>query len=86
MATAMKRLVRRLDPTRPVTLAMNGAWGRGASDVVDVQGCNYIKCGNIDEFHKKFPRQPIVYSESVSAFSGGPSMPKPCSIRSAARS
>jgi len=69
MATAMKRLVRRLDPTRPVTLAMNGSWGQGASHVVDVQGCNYIKMGDVDEFHRKFPRQPIVYSESVSAFS-----------------
>ncbi len=40
----MKRLVQRLDPTRPVTAAMNNAsktWGKGFSKVIDVQGCNY---------------------------------------------
>lgn len=66
MATSMRRLVRSLDPTRPITLAMNGAWGEGASHVVDVQGCNYIKAGNVDEFHKKFPDKPILYTESAS--------------------
>ena len=66
MAASMRRLVRRLDPTRPVTLAMHGAWGKGASHVVDVQGCNYIRAGNVDEFHREFPGQPIVYTESCS--------------------
>ena len=43
----MKRLARELDPTRPVTEAMNNAWGRGLSvgvdvnGVIDVVGCNY---------------------------------------------
>jgi beta-galactosidase len=38
----MKRLARKLDPTRPVTAAMNGGWVHGGvSDVVDVQGFNY---------------------------------------------
>src|SRR5205823_550449 len=29
IVTTMKRLTKSLDPTRPVTVAMNGAWGRG---------------------------------------------------------
>ena len=77
IVTTMKELVRQLDPTRPVTVAMNGAWGRGVSNVVDVQGFNYGNAGgrggdqagkNIDEFHKKFPKQPSVGSETASSF------------------
>lgn len=64
---AMKRLVRRLDSTRPVTLAMNGSWGEGASAVVDVQGCNYFHLGNIDKLHTSFPQKPIIGSEDASA-------------------
>jgi beta-galactosidase len=74
---SMKRLVRKLDPSRPVTVAMNGAWGRGISEVVDVQGFNY--CGDsdrgedtgkqIDLFHAKFPRQPTIGTETASSYS-----------------
>src|SRR6185437_15756710 len=66
---SMKRLAKKLDPTRPVTLAMNGGWGRGASLVVDVQGFNYGNGGgsaqtapHIDDFHRRFPRQPCFSS------------------------
>jgi len=77
IVTTMKRLVRQLDPTRPVTVAMNGSWGKGVSNVVDVQGFNYGNAGgrggdvagkNIDDFHAKFPRQPSVGSETASSF------------------
>jgi beta-galactosidase len=77
IVTTMKRLVRQLDPTRPVTVAMNGAWGKGVSSVVDVQGFNYGNAGgrggdlaakNIDDFHAKFPNQPSVGSETASSF------------------
>ena len=37
----MKRLARRLDPTRPVTAAMDQEFGKGISTVVDIQGFNY---------------------------------------------
>jgi beta-galactosidase len=65
MIRTMKRLARRLDPTRLVTLAMNGGWGSATSDVLDVQGFNYnIK--EYDAFHDKFPRKPLFVSESGS--------------------
>src|SRR5262249_51547492 len=69
IVTTMKRLVGRLDPTRPVTMAMNGSWGKGVTGVVDVQGFNYAGVGgrgglnmgkNIDDFHQKFPKLPLV--------------------------
>ncbi|MCE5327517.1 MAG: DUF4982 domain-containing protein [Planctomycetaceae bacterium] len=66
IARRMYRIVKSLDPSRAVTQAMNGRWGEGFTHTLDVQGCNYIKCGNIDEFHKKFPRMPVLYSESAS--------------------
>ena len=77
IVNTMRSLVRRLDPTRPVTVAMNGGWGRGVSSVVDVQGFNYGNAGgrggnqaakNIDDFHSKFPKQPSVGSETASSF------------------
>ena len=64
--TTMKRLVKRLDNTRPVTQAMNNGWGgMGASNVVDVQGFNYNE-PRIDQFHKDYPKLPIVGSETAS--------------------
>jgi beta-galactosidase len=77
IVATMKRLVRQLDPTRPVTVAMNGSWGKGISSIVDVQGFNYGNAGgrggdlagkNIDDFHAKFPKQPSVGSETASSF------------------
>ncbi|MFZ0761002.1 MAG: beta-galactosidase GalA [Candidatus Sulfotelmatobacter sp.] len=78
VASSMKRLARKLDPARPITMAMNGGWGRGVSAVVDVQGFNYAGAGgngrldlgkNIDEFHTKFPQQPTVGTETGSEYS-----------------
>ena len=65
IATTMKRLVRRLDPMRPVTLAMNGRWGSRVSDILDVQGCNYIHGGDIDGFHRDHPGKPVVATETA---------------------
>ena len=69
IVTSMKRLVRRLDPSRPVTAAMNGEWGRGISAVVDVQGFNYKHGAEIDEFHRMFPKQPSIGTETGSTVS-----------------
>ena len=67
MIATMKRLVRRLDPSRPVTLAMNNDWGHGASAIVDVQGCNYFHQDSMDKFHAEFPQKPIIGTEDASA-------------------
>src|SRR5437867_6908964 len=75
IARSMKRLIRALDPTRPITEAMNGNWGEGLSRIVDVQGFNYAGGGEqhlaerIDQFHRKFPRQPTVGTETGSTVS-----------------
>jgi len=70
----MRDLVRRLDPTRPVTFAMNWDWGRGVAGVVDVQGFSYRGNGirgqrllqdnqpggfpDMDAFHAAHPKKP----------------------------
>lgn len=66
IAETMKRLVSSLDDSRPVTLAMNGSWGKGASAIVDVQGCNYFHLGDIDKVHAAFPQKPMIGSEEAS--------------------
>jgi beta-galactosidase len=68
ICATMKRLVRRLDPTRPITQAMNGGWGKGISAVLDVQGFNY-NLPYMDDFHQKFPHQPCVGTEVASTVS-----------------
>ncbi|HVU32594.1 MAG TPA: beta-galactosidase GalA [Opitutaceae bacterium] len=62
----LRDLVHRVDPTRPTTMPMNAAWGRGFSRVVDVQGFNYLKLGNADAFHAAFPNQPAIATEESS--------------------
>ena len=67
IAAVLQRAAKRLDPTRLTTLAMNGYWGEGFSRVVDVQGGNYLKLGGgFDNFHKRFPNQPVIGSEEGS--------------------
>ena len=65
----MKSVVKKIDPTRPVTAAMNGSWGKGISAVVDVQGFNYKILGSVDKFHEDFPAKPCVGSEEASTVS-----------------
>ncbi|HKV51242.1 MAG TPA: beta-galactosidase GalA [Gemmatimonadaceae bacterium] len=69
MAAAMKQTVRQLDPTRPVTAAMNADWGTGISAVVDVQGFNYHLGSPMDDFRRRFPRQPAIGTEVASTVS-----------------
>lgn len=68
MGRSMKQRIHTLDKTRPITAAMNGAWGKGISGVVDVQGFNY-GLPRIDPFHKEFPKQPTFGSETASTVS-----------------
>jgi beta-galactosidase len=70
-AAILKKMVARaheLDPTRLVTTAMNGGWGKGFSLVEDLQGFNYL-VGSFEDFHKDFPRRPMIFTESTSAVS-----------------
>jgi beta-galactosidase len=69
IVSSMKRLARRLDPSRPVTTAMDDGWGEGVSGVVDVQGFNYEHGAEIDAFHQRFPKQPTIGTETGSTVS-----------------
>jgi beta-galactosidase len=68
VATTMKRLVNRLDPTRLVTAAMDSGFGEGITQVIDVIGFNY-RHEKMDDFHTRFPSIPIIGSESGSTVS-----------------
>ncbi len=65
IAAVQKRLIGRLDGTRPVTEAMDGGWGSGVTGVIDVVGFNY-RTTRIDDFHAKFPRVPVIGTETAS--------------------
>jgi beta-galactosidase len=81
IVSTMKRLVKKLDPTRPVTAAMNGGWVKeGLSGVVDVQGFNYWNgelpdekvdkkgwpiAADIDRFHQQNPKLPCIGTETA---------------------
>jgi beta-galactosidase len=65
IATTMKRVARELDPTRGITAAMDGGYGQGITEVLDVIGFNY-RDNKIDDFHTKFPKIPIIGTETAS--------------------
>lgn len=73
--TALQNAFHRLDPTRLVTYAgSNGGYLLGANKAADVRGINYISqftskgtnastVGTVDEYHAKYPLQPIIGTE-----------------------
>lgn len=65
----LRDFARRLDDTRPFLGAMNGGFmnEEGCCDVLDITGFNYFM-DSYDEFHEKFPNQPVIGSETNSAF------------------
>ncbi len=65
IARTMKRVCRELDPTRGITAAMDGGYGHGITEVLDVIGFNY-RDDKIDDFHKSFPHIPIIGTETAS--------------------
>jgi beta-galactosidase len=69
MVRRMAAAVRRLDNSRPVTAAMNGAFydPDNVSQVVGVTGFNYYQ-GDYDRFHALNPGKPITSSEDTSAY------------------
>lgn len=70
MARRLMHIIKRLDNTRPILGALNGGVMEedGTANAMDICGINY-QLGTFDEFHEKYPKQPIVASESASAFS-----------------
>jgi beta-galactosidase len=68
IGTTMKRLIYKLDPTRPVTAAMSAGWGDGLSTIVDVQGFNYNE-KKVDAYRAAHPKQPLIGSETASVTS-----------------
>jgi beta-galactosidase len=54
---------KKLDTTRPFTVASSGGWGNGVDLGLDMIGYNYIRHGDIDAHHKKFPKQLSIGSE-----------------------
>ena len=68
IVATMQKLAHRLDPTRVCTVAMNGSQGSGIAEVLDVQGFNYNE-NRIDAVHKKWPKQPVIGTETASTVS-----------------
>jgi len=68
IASAMRRHARQLDPSRPVTAAMDRGYGRGTTLALDVQGVNYQR-HDLDAFHRAHPALPVMGTEAASAFS-----------------
>jgi beta-galactosidase len=70
VARAMQDLVKRLDPTRPVTYAAPvGDTFAGINGVIEVRGWNYHPGGDMDKYHAEHPAQPNVGTEQASTVS-----------------
>ena len=71
VAATMQDLVKRLDPTRPVTVNSDlGNQFSGVNEVVEVRGWSYhIGTNNMDAYHAAHPNQPNVGSEQGSTVS-----------------
>lgn len=67
---SMRRLARSLDPSRPITVAMDSGYsnGRGVPKAVDVQGFNYQR-EDLDAFHRTFSALPTVGTETAGTYS-----------------
>jgi len=70
LAQRQRAELRKLDDTRPCIGALNGGMFEpdGAATALDVTGINYF-LDSFDRFHELFPQQPVLSSETVSAFS-----------------
>ncbi|MGH9829951.1 MAG: glycoside hydrolase family 2 TIM barrel-domain containing protein, partial [Blastocatellia bacterium] len=70
IAASMKRTIKELDSTRPVTYASNaGNSDTGINSVVDLRGFNYKNVSNIDKYHSEHPDQILYGSEEASTVS-----------------
>ncbi len=69
VVAAQRALAHRLDPSRLVTTAISGGWGKGSSNSVDVMGFNYYTHGSVDDYHATHPDQPCIGTEEASTTS-----------------
>jgi beta-galactosidase len=65
IAATMVHRAHELDPTRPVSAAVNGSNEQGVSDPLDVIGFNY-NLKYPDVFHRNHPQRPVYGSETAS--------------------
>ncbi|HJT23075.1 MAG TPA: beta-galactosidase GalA [bacterium] len=65
IGASLQAFVKRLDPTRFVTAAIDGGWGQGTSKSVEVMGFNYLDHGDTDDYHAKHPNQPSFATEEA---------------------
>lgn len=64
LAREMQAIVRRLDPTRPVTLSVSSSGAPDGTSVgSEVIGFNYKGQHDIDAMHRRFPDRPMLVSE-----------------------
>jgi beta-galactosidase len=70
IARRLTALFKREDPTRPVTAGCNNgqAGTNGFSEAIDLMGYNY-KPHLYDDFHARYPKQPVYGSETSSCVS-----------------
>ena len=70
IATAMKRVCNELDPTRPITAAVDNpdVWGLGITSVLDVLGGNY-RTDQLPAYHARDPKKPLIGTETGSTVS-----------------
>ena len=69
LAQEMQAVVRRMDPTRPATLAASSSGqAEGTSVGSQVIGFNYKGQHDIDAMHRRFPERPMVVTEEGLTF------------------
>jgi beta-galactosidase len=66
---SMRRLAHTLDPSRPITVAMDSGYsnGKGIPGAVDIQGFNYQR-EDLDGFHRAFPALPTLGTETAGTY------------------
>ena len=62
----MQEYAKKLDPTRMMNCASSGGWGQGVSKHIEVAGFNYLRHGNMDDYHRDYPNTPIMGTEEGS--------------------
>jgi beta-galactosidase len=67
IALSMKRLCNDLDPTRPITAAVDNpdAWGFGITPVLDILGANY-RTDKLPAYHSRDPKKVLMGTETGS--------------------